>query len=82
MPYRLRSSPLPEVWRGLYPGEDQMTDAEIIEFQERPFTCPYGKETVIELPPQMETIMIGRETCENCRGEFLIENDVPRKLPQ
>jgi transcription elongation factor Elf1 len=60
-----------------------MNDGETLDFQDHPFTCPYcGEETVVELPPQMETIMVGRETCENCGREFLIENDVPRILPQ
>jgi hypothetical protein len=30
----------------------------------------------------MEKILMGRATCDECDREFLIENDVPRKLPQ
>jgi len=60
-----------------------MTDAETIDFQDRPFICPYcGKETIVELPPEMETIVIGRADCEHCGREFLIENDVPKPLSQ
>jgi len=33
------------------------------------------------VPPQMETILVGRETYEHCGREFLIENDVPTRLP-
>jgi uncharacterized protein YbaR (Trm112 family) len=35
-----------------------------------------------DLPSQMETILTGRATCEECGREFLIENDVPMRLPQ
>jgi hypothetical protein len=30
----------------------------------------------------METILMGRANCDECEREFLIENDVPRQLPQ
>ena len=30
----------------------------------------------------MDTILIGRAICDHCGTEFLIENDVPRPLPQ
>ena len=54
-----------------------MTDEAIIDFEERPFTCPYcGKETGVAVPPEMETIMVERETCEHCGRDFMIENDV------
>src|SRR6266849_2956476 len=57
-----------------------VTDEETIDFQERDFTCPYcGKETVVESP--MDTILMGRAICERCGSEFLIENDVPTRLP-
>jgi transposase-like protein len=60
-----------------------MIDEDIIDFEERPFTCPYcGRETMVQLPPEMETILMSRETCEQCGREFLIENDVPRTLLQ
>ena len=60
-----------------------MLTEEIIDFEGRPFTCPYcGKETLVTVPPQMETIVVGRELCEHCGREFLIENDMPRPLPQ
>jgi transcription elongation factor Elf1 len=60
-----------------------MTGEETIDFQERPFNCPYcGRETMVDLPPQIETIVVGRATCEHCGREFLIENDVPRTLPE
>jgi transcription elongation factor Elf1 len=59
-----------------------LTDEATIDFEERPFTCPYcGKETVVAVPPQMETILVERETYEHCGREFLIENDVPTRLP-
>jgi hypothetical protein len=71
------------VWRGFHSWEDQMTDSETIDFQGRRFICPYcWKDTIIEVPPQMETITMGRATCDECDREFLIENDVPRPLPQ
>ena len=58
-----------------------LTDEAIIDFEERPVTCPYcGKETVVESP--MDTILIGRAICEHCGSEYLIENDMPRPLPQ
>jgi transcription elongation factor Elf1 len=59
-----------------------MTDEEIIpDFQEHPFTCPYcGKETIVESP--MDTIFMKRTNCDHCDKEFLIENDVPIRLPQ
>ena len=41
-----------------------------------------ARETMVQLPPEMETILMSRETCEQCGREFLIENDVPRTLPQ
>jgi transcription elongation factor Elf1 len=60
-----------------------MTDEATLDFRDRPFTCPYcGPETVVQLPPEMETILISRETCEQCGRAFLIENDVVRPLPQ
>lgn len=60
-----------------------MTDAETIDFMERPFTFPYcGQETMMDLPPPFETILVGRASCEHCGREFLIENDVPMRLPQ
>ncbi len=60
-----------------------MTDENTIDFREHPFTCPYcGRETMVQLPPEMETMLMSRETCEQCGREFLIENDVPRPLPQ
>ena len=60
-----------------------LTDEAIIDFDERSVTCPYcGQETVVESPPQIETILVVCETCEHCGREFLIENDVPRPLPQ
>jgi len=60
-----------------------MTGENTIDFREHPFTCPYcGRETMVQLPPEMETILMSRETCEQCGREFLIENDVPRPLPQ
>jgi hypothetical protein len=37
---------------------------------------------MVQSPPEMETILMSRETCEQCGREFLIENDVPRPLPQ
>ena len=54
------------------------------DFQERPFTCPYcAQETMVELPPEMDTIPVGgAAVCENCGSEFLIENDVPRRSLQ
>ena len=59
-----------------------MTNEETLpDFQDRPFTCPYSsRETMVKSP--METILMGRATCDECDREFLIENDVPRKLPQ
>ena len=60
-----------------------MTDDDTINFEERPFTCPYcGRETMVQLPLEMETILMSRETCEQCGREFLIETDVVRRLPQ
>jgi transcription elongation factor Elf1 len=60
-----------------------MTDEETIDFQDRTFTCPYcGKETIMGLPPEMERVIMGRTICDECDREFLIENDVPRPLPQ
>ena len=60
-----------------------MTEEAIIDCEERPVKCPYcGKETVVAVPPQMEALLVGLETCENCGKDFLIENDVPRPLPQ
>ena len=60
-----------------------MADEETIDFKERPFSCPHcAYETMVEVPPQMDTILVGRATCEHCGREFLIENDVPRQLPQ
>jgi len=68
---------LPNLWA----SETTVTDEETIDFQERDFTCPYcGKETAVESP--MDTILIGRAICEHCGSEFLIENDLPRQLPQ
>jgi transcription elongation factor Elf1 len=59
-----------------------ITEEATIDFEERPFTCPCcGRETVVALPSQMETILVGRETCEHCGREFRIENDVPMRLP-
>ena len=58
-----------------------MIDAETIDFEDRPFTCPYcSRETMVQSP--MDTILIGRAICDECGREFLIENDVPRQLPQ
>ena len=60
-----------------------MADEATIDFEEHPFTCPYcGRETMVQLPPEKETILMSRETCEQCGREFLIENDVPRPLSQ
>lgn len=70
-----------EVWSGVYSGEDQMTKETLPDFQDRPFTCPYcDRETMVKSP--METILMGRANCEHCGRDFLIENDVPQKLPQ
>jgi uncharacterized protein YbaR (Trm112 family) len=30
----------------------------------------------------METVIMGRTICDECDREFLIEDDVPRKLPE
>jgi hypothetical protein len=44
-----------------------LTDEGTIDFDERPVTCPYcGKETVVAVPPQMETILVGRAIYEHC----------------
>jgi hypothetical protein len=37
---------------------------------------------MVGLPTQMDTILMGRADCEYCNKEFLIENDLPRPLPQ
>ncbi len=58
-----------------------MPGSETFDLQERPFICPYcGRETIVESP--MDTILMGRADCEHCGRDFLIENDVPRPLPQ
>jgi len=60
-----------------------MIDEETIDFRERSFACPYcGRETMVDFPPQMDTILIGRAACEHCGKEFLIEDDEPRQSPQ
>jgi transcription elongation factor Elf1 len=60
-----------------------MTDEETIDFQERPFTCPYcGEETMVELPIDMVEILMARADCQHCGKDFLIENDTPQRLPQ
>ena len=60
-----------------------LTAEAIIDFDGRQITCPYcGKETLVMVPSQMESIVVGLEMCEHCGREFLIENDVPRPLPQ
>ena len=54
-----------------------------VDFQNHPFRCPYcNRETMVQLPPEMDTIMMGRATCEYCDRDFLIENDAPSPLPQ
>ena len=58
-----------------------MSGEETIDWQEHVFPCPYcGQETIVDSP--MDTILMGRATCEHCGREFLIEKDVPRQLPQ
>jgi transcription elongation factor Elf1 len=58
-----------------------MAHEETVDFQGRPFTCPYcSQETIVESP--MGTIPKEHATCDECGREFLIENDVPRPLPQ
>jgi len=52
--------------------------AELPEFQEREFTCPYcDKVTTVKTP--MDFIFAKRVTCKHCGLEFLIENDKPKK---
>jgi transcription elongation factor Elf1 len=54
-----------------------VTDEDDVDFQERPFDCPYcGRETMVDLPAQMDTM--GRATCEHCGKDFIIENDLPQ----
>ena len=54
-----------------------------VDWQERSFKCPYcDQEAIVESPADMDTMLIGRATCEQCGREFLIENDAPRQLPQ
>jgi transcription elongation factor Elf1 len=60
-----------------------MADEETIDFQERPFTCPYcGQVTMLELPLQIDEIVMAGLECQHCGRDFLIENDVPTVLPQ
>jgi hypothetical protein len=66
-----------------YGNLKRMIDEDIIDIEERPFTCPYcGRETMAQLPREMETILMRSDTFEQCGREFLIENDVPRTLPE
>jgi len=53
---------------------------ELPGFTERLFTCPYcNKREIVETP--MDFIFAKRVTCEHCGREFIIEDDVPKKLP-
>jgi len=37
---------------------------------------------MVDFAPSIEMIVVGRATCEHCVRDFLIENDLPVRLPQ
>jgi transposase-like protein len=58
-----------------------MSDEETIDFQGHPFTCPYcSRETIVE--SCLNPILKEYATCDECGREFLIENGVPKRLPE
>jgi transcription elongation factor Elf1 len=57
-----------------------MSDGERPVMQWKVFTCPLcGQLTGVKTP--MDFILLKWVTCEECNGEFLIENNQPKHQP-
>jgi hypothetical protein len=55
-------------------------DAELPVMQRKVFTGPLCEQlTGVETP--MDFILLKRGTCEECNGEFFIENNQPKLRP-
>jgi ssDNA-binding Zn-finger/Zn-ribbon topoisomerase 1 len=50
-----------------------------LSYTEKNIRCPYCKAQLV-IGTVMGTILMSRRNCPNCSQEFLIENDLPRKL--
>jgi len=54
---------------------------ELNPYRELQITCPYCKAD-FAIGTVMNVILVSRRTCPKCSREFMIENDVPKKLDQ
>jgi uncharacterized protein YbaR (Trm112 family) len=50
-----------------------------LPFRELPIVCPYCKARFL-IGTVMDVILASRRTCPECAHDFMIENDIPRKL--
>jgi Zn-finger nucleic acid-binding protein len=50
-----------------------------LPYREMNISCPHCRVQLV-IGTVMDTILMSRRNCPKCRNEFLIENDVPKKL--